>query len=117
MKRSYAVQIAGQDLSIRSDEGPKYVQSLATFVDDQVRQFADGRRTIPLQRVALLVAMQLADELFRERDLHQRLRKKVEARLQDLEQALADHRVVLESMPVDSTLDGADEEASDHQTP
>jgi cell division protein ZapA len=43
----------------------------------------------------LLAAMQIADELFREKDLHARFRAKVEARLRALEQSLDQHETHL----------------------
>lgn len=103
MKQTVSIEIAGQVLSIRSDEGPEYVQELADYVDAHLRELGGGRRTFSLQRVALLVAMQIADELFREKDLRQRYRAKVEARLEALEVALAAHEAhlsALESSPV-----------------
>jgi cell division protein ZapA len=102
VKQSVSVEIAGQVLSIRSDEGPEYVQELADYVDAHLREIGGGRRSYSLQRVALLVAMQIADELFREKDLRQRYRAKVEARLEGLEAALAAHEAdlaVLEHSP------------------
>lgn len=91
MKQSVQVDIAGQTLSIRSDEGPDYVHALAEYVDAQIREMTTGKRATSPQRVALLCAMQIADELFREKDLHARFRAKVEARLRALEAALDDH--------------------------
>lgn len=98
MKRSHIVHIAGQELSIRSEEGPHYVEQLARYLDEQIRTFVDVRRTIPLQRVALLVALQLTDELFRERDLHQKYRKSVEAQLGKLEAAIAEHEKLVQAL-------------------
>ena len=68
MKRSVNVEIAGQSLTIKSDEGPQYVQQLADYVDDKIREIGGGRASYNLQRVALLVAIQLADELLREKE-------------------------------------------------
>lgn len=99
MKRSVQVEIAGQRLSIRSDEGPQYVQQLADYVDAQLQRLTQGRRTTApnVQRVALLVAIQLADELFRERDLHRRFRARVADKLATLQQALDAHEANLEA--------------------
>ena len=95
MKRSVQVEIAGQSLSIVSDEGEQYVQQLADYVDEKVREVSGGRTTYNPQRVALLAAIQLADELLREKDLHRRFRAQVEAKLAALEQALAEHEATL----------------------
>lgn len=97
-KRSVQVEIAGQRLSIRSDEGTQYVQQLADYVDAQIRQLTSGRRGTPsVQRVALLVAIQLADELFRERDLHRRFRARVADKLSALREALDAHEAHMEA--------------------
>ena len=98
MKQSVQVQIAGQTLSIRSDEGPEYVQELADYVDGHLRELTNNRRSYSLQRAALLVAMQIADELFREKDLRQRFRGRVEARLQSLESALQEHEARIDNL-------------------
>ncbi len=108
MERSVQVEIAGQSLTIRTGEGPEYVERLAAFVDGQVRELVGDRRNFNLPRVALLVAIQLADQLFRERDLHRRLRARVEARLADVEAALAAH---------EAQLDALDEPAADGPAP
>ncbi len=101
MKRSVQVEIAGQQLTIRSDEGAEYVHQLADYVDAHLKLLSGGRRitnTTGLQRVALLVAMQLADELFREKDLHQRFRRKVGDKLEVLRRALDEHEQRLAAM-------------------
>lgn len=99
MKQSVQVEIAGQKLSIRSDEGPAYVQALADYVDGHLRELVPaGRGAFNLQRVALLVAMQIADELFREKDLHQRLRDQVAARLATLRARLDEHETQLRTL-------------------
>lgn len=92
MKRSTQVEIAGQKLAIKSDEGEAYVAALAEYVDTQIREMSAGSRsTLNVQRVALLAALTIADELFRERDLHRKFREGVSARLGALEAALAEH--------------------------
>jgi cell division protein ZapA len=105
VKQSVQIEIAGQKLVIRSDEGPQYVQELADYVDAQLRQVGgETRSSYNLQRVALLVAMQITDELFREKDLHHRFRQRVAAKLDALETALAEHGARLESLQVESDV-------------
>ncbi len=97
MKQSVEVELAGQRLVIRTDEGPGYVQELAEYVDAHLKQLAGtgsggtGRSTLNVQRIALLVAISLADELFREKDLHRHYREQITAKLQALDAALAEH--------------------------
>ncbi len=98
MKQSVYVEIAGQRLSIRSDEGPEYVQELADYVDEHLRKLTGGRKSYSPQRMVLLVAVQIADDLFREKDLHRRFRQGVEARIQELEAALSEHEAHLKEL-------------------
>lgn len=95
MKRSVQVEIAGQSLTIKSDEGPDYVQQLADYVDEKIREIGGGRSSYNLQRVALLVAIQLADELLREKDLHRQYRDAVERKVEALRVALEAHETRL----------------------
>jgi cell division protein ZapA len=112
VKRSVHVEIAGQRLSIKSDEGPQYVQELADYVDAQLQRLTQGKRASApnVQRVALLVAIQLADELFRERDLHRRFRAHVADKLAALRQALDAHEANLGGLEVDLADAGTDGE-------
>jgi cell division protein ZapA len=113
VKRSVQVEIAGQQLTIRSDEGAEYVGQLADYVDAHLRVLSGGRRITNqqgLQRTALLVAMQLADELFREKDLHQRFRRRVSDKLEVLRRAIDDHEQRLAGLAQDpaATRDDVD---------
>ncbi len=92
MKRAIEVEVAGQRLAIRSDEGPDYVHQLAALVDAQVEELLGGRPGGNRTRALALVAIQLADQLLREQDLHDRLRTALEGRLERVEGALAAHR-------------------------
>jgi cell division protein ZapA len=57
------VQIFGQTYSIAGDLEPAYVQKLATFVDEKMHAIADATHTIDTQKVAVLAALAIADEL------------------------------------------------------
>ena len=76
-KRSVAVTIAGQRLTIKSDADDAYVQGLASAVDDRIQALQKAARSQSLQSVAVLAALQLADELERERARRTELRKRV----------------------------------------
>ena len=111
MKQSVEVELAGQRLVIRTDEGPAYVQELAEYVDAQLKQLAGnaGRSTLNVQRLALLVAIALADELFREKDLHRRFREQITAKLQALDAALGEHTRRIEAIEPPPSKEGAKE--------
>jgi cell division protein ZapA len=77
MKRSITITVAGQKFTIKSDADESYVRSLAELVDDKIRQVQRGAKTATRDAVAVLAALQIADELVRERQGRGELRRRV----------------------------------------
>ena len=63
-----SVEIHGQRYPIRSTLDPEYVARLASYVDDKMRAAADSTPTGDSLRLAVLAALNIADELFRCRE-------------------------------------------------
>jgi cell division protein ZapA len=63
------VEIHGQRYPIRSTLDPEYVARLAVYVDEKMRAAADSTPTGDSLRLAVLTALNIADELFRCRDI------------------------------------------------
>ena len=61
------VEIAGQRYPIRSGLDPAYVAELAGYVDKKMRAAAETARAMDTLGLAVLVALNLADEYFRAR--------------------------------------------------
>ena len=57
------VRIYGQEYTLRSDADPEALQSLAAQVDERMREAAAGAGPISAERLAVLVALNLADDL------------------------------------------------------
>ena len=63
MKRAMDVEIYGQTFTVTSEDDEQYVRNIAAVVDQRMRQMAGSTKgTVPL-RVAIMVALSLADEL------------------------------------------------------
>jgi cell division protein ZapA len=60
-----SVKIRGQHYPIRSDLDAQYVNGLATYVDEKMRAAADSAPSGDSLRLAVLAALNIADELFR----------------------------------------------------
>ncbi len=88
MKRSVAVTIAGQHYTIKSDAEEAYVHSLAGLVDDKMREVQRGAKTAAPHAVAVLAALQIADELVRERNGRAELRRRVRQETRAIRQTL-----------------------------
>ncbi len=68
MTQVVTVEIAGQPYPIRSTLEPKYVAELAAYVDQKMRAASDAAPSSDLLGLAVLVALNIADEYFRARD-------------------------------------------------
>ncbi len=57
------VQIFGQSYTIRGELDEAYVQKLAAYVDEKMRAIAEATATVDTQKIAVLAALAIADEL------------------------------------------------------
>lgn len=60
-----AVEIFGSVYQVRGRDDTGYLQSLADLVDRRMREVAQQAGTADTARIAILAALNLADELFR----------------------------------------------------
>ena len=84
MKQSVTVQIAGARYALKTDEDERWVRSVAALVDERFREIQKKARTPDTQAVAVLTALQIAEELFRERRDTSELRKRIREKSQSL---------------------------------
>jgi cell division protein ZapA len=66
--RVVSVEICGQRYPIRSTLDAEYVGRLAGYVDEKIRAAGEATSSGDGQRLAVLAALNIADELFRCRD-------------------------------------------------
>ena len=85
-----SVTIFGQSYSLRAEESGKYVEELARYVDSQMRTLSESSRTTDSLRVAVLTAVNIADELFKLRERHLSDEARVETVARELMTALED---------------------------
>lgn len=79
--RTFEVKILGQRYKIRSDEGEEYIQRLADFVNGELTEAGKASRTVATHNVAILAALNIADNLFKLRDEEARMKKNVKERV------------------------------------
>ena len=66
-ERVVPVVIQGLRYPVRSSLDPAYVAELAAYVDEKMRLASEANDTTDFLRVAVLAALNLADEIFRHR--------------------------------------------------
>jgi cell division protein ZapA len=82
------VQIFGQRYPIRSALDPQYIQRLAAYVDERMRAANEQSPTGDSLRLAVLAALNIADEAFRAMEGGDDAASSIQARLAAIEQVL-----------------------------
>ena len=86
------VQIFGQTFSVGGELGAEYVQKLAAYVDEKMRAISEMTPTVDTQKLAVMAALAIADELHTVReersDRDELLKEQAERCLNLVERAL-----------------------------
>jgi cell division protein ZapA len=88
IERVVPVVIQGQRYPVRSALDPSYISELAAYVDEKMRLASDANNTTDSLRVAVLAALNLADEIFRNRAEREGRTMAIAARAGELERLL-----------------------------
>lgn len=86
MKQSVEVKVGGQTFRIRSDAGEPHIRAVAEYVTERLEEAREsmGPVTGSPYKVALLAALNLADELLREREGRKEKNKRIEEQSREL---------------------------------
>lgn len=90
MSSVVTVEIAGQRYPIRSGLDERYVAELAAYVDQKMRVASDSTPTTDMLGLAVLVALNIADELFRARNEQSSAHGEINERAMQLERLVDD---------------------------
>lgn len=86
------VQIFGQTFSVGGELDEEYVQKLAAYVDEKMRAISELTPTVDTQKIAVMAALAIADELHTVRsersDRDELLKEQAERCLNLVERAL-----------------------------
>jgi cell division protein ZapA len=78
MKNSVRVEILGREYTLKSDEGEERVRKVAEYVNEKIKRISENAKTISTLNVAILAAMDIANEFFEFQEGHSNLTRKVE---------------------------------------
>jgi cell division protein ZapA len=84
------VEIFGQTYSVKGGADPGYVEQLAAHVDQQMREVSRSGGSVDSVRIAVLAALNIADECFRLRSAVESATTGSDARARDLARSLAE---------------------------
>lgn len=75
-----SLELFGQRLTVVSDNDEERVKDLVDFVNRKLEEVRDGSRRVQTDQIALLALLNVADELFREKQNSAALRRRVRER-------------------------------------
>ena len=78
------VRIAGRDYAISGYDSEAYVQSVAAWVDRRMRELNQATR-LPGGQLAVLAAVNAADDMMKSREENRRLKRELEAARAEIE--------------------------------
>jgi|ERR1700735_1370897 cell division protein ZapA len=86
------IEIYDQSYNVNADGNEEYLRELAAYVDGKMRSIAESTRMVDSLKVAVLAALNIADETFtlrqRQQEIDGPLRKRVEKCVAMVEKAL-----------------------------
>lgn len=69
MAQDIEVEILGQTFRVAIDQtSPEYIQRLAAYVNERMQSIAQTTKSMPFNRVAVLTALNIADDLLKLQD-------------------------------------------------
>ena len=77
-KQRITLRVAGREYALVSSDSPEHLSRVANFVDRQISEAMFAARTSK-ENAAVLVALNLADELMKAKDENARLRREMDA--------------------------------------
>lgn len=78
--RTRSIELFGQRFNVVSDADEGRVREVVAFLNDRLETIREGSKRVQVEQIALLAALNIAEELFEERDRSDRLRRKVRER-------------------------------------
>jgi cell division protein ZapA len=91
-KNATTVEIFGREYKIRGVADEQYILKVASYVDKKMREVSSGSSLPSHDRLAILAALNIADELFQERkqssEVHSNIEQKAHKLIGILDQNL-----------------------------
>ncbi|MBQ8554968.1 MAG: cell division protein ZapA [Clostridia bacterium] len=75
-KQKVTVRVAGKEYTLVSSDSPEHLNRVAAYVDRQMTETSFATR-LPAANVAVLVSLNIADELMKAHDENARLRREL----------------------------------------
>jgi cell division protein ZapA len=92
LKKRFEVKILGQELSVMSDSGDEHVADVIRYVSEKVEAAGKASGTKNTLNIAILAALNIADEYLRIRGVREDVYSQLESRSEQLIHLINDIR-------------------------
>jgi cell division protein ZapA len=82
------VSVAGEEVTIRSEQPAEHSRAVAQHVDESIRRIQELSPMVDSGKAAILAALQIADELFRTRGDAERGTERLEQTMEEIRRML-----------------------------
>jgi cell division protein ZapA len=83
-ERLVEIKVFGQTYTVKTDAEEEYIQEVAKYVNEKMEEVLKKTKSVSTVNVAILTALNIADDLLREREKRTALLREVETRSKDL---------------------------------
>jgi len=83
-ERVVEIKVFGQTFSVKTDAEEDHLQSVAQYVNEKMEEVLKKTRSVSTLNVAILTALNIADDLLKEKEQRKALVKEVEVKSKDL---------------------------------
>ncbi len=83
-ERTVEIKVFGQTYSVKTDAEEDHIQAVAKYVNDKIEEITKKTRTVSSLNVAILTALNIADDLLREKETRMAILREVGVKSKDL---------------------------------
>lgn len=83
-ERSVEIKVFGQTYVVKTDADEGHIQEVARYVNEKMNEVVKKSRSVSTLNVAILTALNIADDLLREREYRITLLRELEIKSKDL---------------------------------
>ena len=83
-ERLVEIKVFGQAYTVKTDAEEDYIQEIAKYVNEKMEEVLKKTKSVSTLNVAILTALNIADDLLKEKEKRTALLREIEAKSKDL---------------------------------
>jgi cell division protein ZapA len=83
-ERLVEIKVFGQTYTVKTDAEEEYIKEVAKYVNEKMEEVLKKTKTVSTLNVAILTALNIADDLIKEKEKRKALLQEIETKSKDL---------------------------------